>query len=278
MIRSGSCALFALLLVGCGVPAATSEPGAARTIDAGSDAASRNDGAPVSNGAPPHSLDGGDDQAGPAHPPAVADSFEGASLDPRWTVLGAEGHQAPGPDTAVLDRTRAHSGAQSLHIHDGFIETSPPATRFYGRAWVWFGADPGAGHWMAWVGVGPGGAQGTEVRYGGHYDILEANYFGNDDEVVSDPQGYCSPTCAHGVAAPVGRWACVEFYFGQDEIRLWLDGQEIGTLHVTSWRNQAAPWSPAYDRVRLGFHDFAGPPVDVWYDDVALDTARVGCE
>jgi hypothetical protein len=131
---------------------------------------------------------------------------------------------------------------------------------------------------MSWVGVGPGGNQGTEVRYGGHYDILEANYFGNDDEVISDPKGYCSPTCSNGVAVPVGRWACVEFYFGKDELRFWLDGNEVQPLHVTAWRNQAAPWSPAYDRVRLGFHDFQGSAVDVWYDDVALDQQRIGCD
>jgi hypothetical protein len=209
---------------------------------------------------------------------AVFDDFEGATLDDaRWTVLGVEGHQAPQPTTAVVDSTRAHRGRQSLHVHDGFIEARPPGTAFYGRAFVWFDAAPSTGHWMSWVGVGPGGAQGTEVRYGGHYGILEANYFGNDDEVISDPKGYCAPTCDNGVTMPVRRWACVEAYFGKDEMRLWLDGTEIETLHVTSWRNRAAPWSPDYDRVRLGFHDFQGAPVDVWYDDVALDGQRIGC-
>jgi hypothetical protein len=209
--------------------------------------------------------------------PAVADDFEATTLSHRWTLLGAEGRQAPRPDTAVLDAARAHGGHASLRVRDGFIETRPPGEAFYLRAWVWFDTDPGAGHFISWVGVGPGGAPDTEVRLGGHYGIFEANYFGNDDEVVSDPQGYCSPTCAHGVAVPTGRWSCVEAFFGKDELRLWLDGSEVAPLHVTRWRNQAAPWSPAYDRVRLGFHDFQGPAVDVWYDDVALDTARIGC-
>ena len=218
--------------------------------------------------------DGGSSSSSSA---AIGDDFEGAALAARWGVVAAEGHQAALADTALIDGTRAHSGRQSLHVHDGFIETAPPAESFYMRAYAWFGADPGAGHWMAWVGVGPGGTQATEVRYGGHYDILEANYFGNDDEVISDPKGYCAPTCSNGVAAPVGRWSCVEAYFGQDELRLWLDGAEVTTLHVTAWPHQAAPWSPAYQLVRLGFHDFQGAPIDVWYDDVALDGARIGC-
>jgi hypothetical protein len=264
-----------LWLVGCGAPpSATPSPPSTENPTPTPPAAGAP--APVDGGVAASS-DGGAD-GGARTVAAISDGFEGATLDgSRWTVLGAEGHQAPLPTTALVDSGRAHSGKQSLHVHDGFIETQPPGTAFYGRAYVWFDADPGTGHWMSWVGVGPGGAQGTEVRYGGHYDILEANYFGNDDEVISDPQGYCAPTCSNGVAVPVGRWACVEFYFGKDELRFWLDGNEVQTLHVTSWRNQAPPWSPAYDRVRFGFHDFQGPAVDVWYDDVALDLQRIGC-
>jgi hypothetical protein len=270
MIRPAA-RLGGLLLAGClaapDVPATGAD--AASMVAAAPDASAADAGAGTIDG-PRAGADGG--------AAALVEGFEAATLDGRWTVLGVEGRQAPGPTTAVLDRSRAHGGAASLHVHDGFIETAPPATAFYGRAWVWFGADPGPGHWMAWVAVGPGGAQGTEVRYGGHYDILQANYFGNDDEVISDPKGYCAPTCDDGVAVPVGAWSCVEVYFGADEIRFWLDGTEISTLHVTRWPNRAPPWSPAYDRVRLGFHDFQGPAVDVWYDDVALGAARIGCQ
>jgi hypothetical protein len=208
----------------------------------------------------------------------VHDDFEAPSLDAKWTVLGAEGHQAPQATTAVIDAVHVHTGARALHVHDGFVETAPPSTSFYARAFAWFDADPGTGHWMAWVGVGPGDQQGiTEVRYGGHYDILQANFFGNDDEVISDPKGYCSPTCTNGVSVPIGAWTCIEAYFGKDEIRFWMNDVEVAPLHVTSWRNRAAPWSPVYDRARLGFHDFQGGAIDVWYDDVAFDTQRIGC-
>ena len=269
-----SLSLLLLSIVGCG-SMTTGNAGSPAPAPASpaSDA-----GAPaIADGSTPAGGDGAVD-GGSRSAPAISDDFEGATLDgSRWSVLGAEGHQAPLPTTAILDGARAHAGRQSLHVHDGFIQTRPPGPAFYGRAFVWFDADPGDGHWMSWVGVGPGAMQDTEVRYGGHYDILEANYYGNDDEVISDPKGYCSPTCTNGVAVPVRRWACVEFFFGKDETRFWLDGSEIETLHATTWRNQAPPWSPAYDRVRLGFHDFQGAPVDVWYDDVALDEERIGC-
>jgi hypothetical protein len=28
----------------------------------------------------------------------------------------------------------------------------------------------------------------------------------------------------------------------------------------------------------LGFHNFGGPAVDAWYDDVAVDAQRIGCD
>lgn len=209
---------------------------------------------------------------------AVADDFEGPSLDAAlWTVRGFEGSQMATPTTATVDSTRAHTGKQSVLIRDGFLEAKVPASAFYGRLYTWFDADPGTGHWMSIAALAPGNGRDTEVRYGGHYGILQANYYGNDDEVISDPKGYCAPTCDNGVTMPVGRWACVEVYYGPDEMRLWLDGEEIETLHVREWRNQKAPWSPAYDRVRVGFHNFQGSAPQVWLDDVAFDSARIGC-
>ena len=180
--------------------------------------------------------------------------------------------------TAVLDSKHVHSGKQSVLVRDGFLEAKAPAAAFYGRMYTWFDAEPGAGHWMNVVALASQGGNDTEVRYGGHYGILQANYFGNDDEVISDPKGYCAPTCDNGVTMPVGRWACVEFYYGKDELRLWIDGDEVETLHVREWRNKKAPWSPEYDRVRVGFHNFQGSAPSVWLDDVALDQERIGCQ
>lgn len=247
--------------------------------------------APIDAGAsPPDEANGdagsqADNDGGTAVDPgtsaALHDDFESDTIDPQlWTLRGFEGGQMPHATTATLDLVRAHSGSQSVHIRDGFLEAKTPGASFYGRMYAWLDAEPGTGHWMTAVALGPGPGNGrdTEVRYGGHYGILEANYFGNDDEVISDPQGYCSPTCDNGVVMPVKRWACVEFYYGKDEMRLWLDGVEIETLHVTEWRNQKAPWSPAYDRVRVGFHNFQGSSPSLWLDDVAFDQARIGCK
>ncbi len=34
----------------------------------------------------------------------------------------------------------------------------------------------------------------------------------------------------------------------------------------------------AYDRLRFGFEKYVGPVGDVWYDDMAIGTARLGCQ
>ncbi len=212
---------------------------------------------------------------------AFFDDFEAPAIDTvKWKALGFEGNQQPVTATATITTDQVHSGTRALRIQDGFLEAAVPSATFYGRVFTYFTAEPGTGHWVGWNGVGPGsgGGQKTEVRYGGHFGILEANYFGNDDEVISDPKGYCAPTCDNGVVMPIGKWSCVEFYYGKDEIRFWLNGTEVTTLHVTSWKNKSAPWSPAYDHVRIGFHNFQGDSSKpVYYDDVAFDSNRIGC-
>ena len=34
----------------------------------------------------------------------------------------------------------------------------------------------------------------------------------------------------------------------------------------------------AYDALRFGFEKYAGPVSDIWYDDIAIGTERVGCD
>ena len=69
-------------------------------------------------------------------------------------------------------------------------------------------------------------------------------------------------------------------------MRTWVDGAEIAGLHLDAtptpdvdeqWLRQAglAP-RPHGLRARLGVAT-AGQAMTLWFDDVALDAARVGC-
>ena len=43
-------------------------------------------------------------------------------------------------------------------------------------------------------------------------------------------------------------------------------------LHHTDWPLDN------YDIVRFGFEKYAGPGLDLWYDDIAIGTERIGCQ
>ncbi len=170
-----------------------------------------------------------------------------------------------------------------------YIETKmlPIANNhFFARALAYFDVDPGArskGHWGAFVAVGKkaGGSQDIEVRFGGQFDILVVNYSPNDAlQISSTRDGFYDD----GARLPVRKWTCfeVELDGKKSELRVWKDGDEITQLHVTSWgqfgHGPTPDWSPAYDRLRIGYQSWnADTPVDVWYDAVVVDTQRIGC-
>jgi len=227
---------------------------------------------------------------------AVCDDFETGSVPDatRWKVLTSYSGQPSDKNRVVLDAVHAAHGKQALHVHTEtndpvYIETAklPLANNgFFGRVLAYFASDPGArtkGHWGSFVGIGkktPSG-QDIEVRIGGQFDILVANYSPNDAlQTSASRDGFYDD----GARLPIGAWACFEFQFdgAGNQLHVWLDGAELERLHVTDW-NQfghglTKDWSPSYDRLRIGYQSWnADTPIDVWYDDVAVATQRVGC-
>lgn len=231
---------------------------------------------------------------------ALCDDFESEAADgvpstATWRVLTSYSGQPSTVNRVAIDTQHAARGKRAVHVH---TETNDPVyletnvlpsmnNGFYGRVFAYFGQDPGArskGHWGAFVGVGKKSADGQdiEVRIGGQFDILVANYAPNDAlQTSASRDGYYDD----GARLPIATWSCFEFQFdgaGQ-QLRVWLDGAELERLHVTDW-NQfghglTPAWSPAYDRVRIGYQSWnADTPIDVWYDAVALDPERIGCE
>jgi hypothetical protein len=232
---------------------------------------------------------------------AVCDDFEAAAVggppdSALWRVITSYADpQMNSANSVVVDAVHAARGRQALHIHTTttdpvYIQSRalPVANNtFWGRVLAWFDVDPGTrtnGHWAAFVGVGrkSDAGQDTEVRIGGQFDILTINYFGNDaNQISSSKDGDYSD----GVKLPLQSWTCFEFQYKGDthELRLFIQGKEIDQLHVTDWgqfgHSPIPSWSPNYDRLRIGYQSFnADTPVDVWYDAVAIDPHRIGCE
>ena len=143
---------------------------------------------------------------------------------------------------------------------------------------------PQSAHFTLVSGVGKlaGASEKTYVRLGGQFGILMANYYGFN---AADQPQYSSSTPGNysdGVQMPRERWACVEVgYLGTaHELRIWLDDAEITRLKVTNW-NPLPPnpaWSPAYERVEIGFEAYGGQgEIDIWYDEIAIGDHRIGC-
>ncbi|HEY3664377.1 MAG TPA: hypothetical protein VGL19_00195 [Polyangiaceae bacterium] len=94
---------------------------------------------------------------------------------------------------------------------------------------------------------------------------------------------------------PVMKWSCVEWELNDqpDEINLWVDSKVIGSLNnmTVAYPGGKTPGTPLYNNMDsgligaftdfgFGFYDWhsAGRPAfDLYYDDIVLNTARVGC-
>jgi hypothetical protein len=93
---------------------------------------------------------------------------------------------------------------------------------------------------------------------------------------------------------PVAKWMCLEWEFNDqpDVIAFWRDGNAVGTLdpnHI-NYPPGHMPGAPLYNGMNsgligaftdfgFGFYDWhpGNFPFDVYYDDIVLDTKRVGC-
>jgi hypothetical protein len=69
------------------------------------------------------------------------------------------------------------------------------------------------------------------------------------------------------------------------ELRTWLDGVEVPGLVVDGsstndvdeqWHRRQS-WRPDLADFSLGWESYSGQPMTMWFDDVALDGARIGC-
>ena len=94
---------------------------------------------------------------------------------------------------------------------------------------------------------------------------------------------------------PVATWTCLEWELNDDpdEINVWGDGKAIGSLNnkTVSYPAGKVPGTPLFNNMNsgligaftdfgFGFYDWhqAGRPAfDLYYDDIVLNTERVGC-
>jgi hypothetical protein len=226
----------------------------------------------------------------------LCDDFESYAVG---SPPGAPWSVSTNGGSVTIDSTRAYSGTRSVHVTtDGmapyrqayFSVSGAPVfpvagNVVFGRMMIWLTAAPTmTTHWTNIQGEGPVTGQSQSyrafTRYGGQVsEQLMANY---------DTSGVSSDCWQHSqVPIPTQRWACFEWRFDgpNNEMDFWLDGTSISALTVIGQGSGCisngtnGKWNlPEYDTLRLGWEHYqTSIPIDMWIDDVGIDSKRIGC-
>ncbi len=296
----------AVIFAACADDSTKDDPGA--TLDAGalldagvqpSDGSSLVDARAETDGASDAALDGRV-EAGPADPCGSALFCE--KFDGYTGVTTIANQQKFGPWRAALntgasmrlDGTHKMSGANALHVHIDnavtaggrlFAEGAQPIfttkpTHVYGRMMMYIdgGAEPGspaAGRNASYIlsSLPKNGVNTYSFVYG---------LAGTPTEPYHD--------CSTQSATPMpSAWACVSFEMDSvtRKLRMYKDGAATPIVSVDDHGKGCvaptavtSPWyGPAINQLFVGawsFHDM-NAPLDVWIDDVVMDTSPVSC-
>jgi hypothetical protein len=104
---------------------------------------------------------------------------------------------------------------------------------------------------------------------------------------TDSPSVDCGKSSSSGY--PEKTWICVEWQFdgASNEMRYWIDGQAQTGVDVTKVGGGCVPgraptggiWqAPIFDKLMIGWYSQPfNKPVELWVDDVAVGTDRIGC-
>ncbi|MFH8935482.1 cellulose-binding domain-containing protein [Streptomyces griseosporeus] len=211
------------------------------------------------------------------------------------TPSGAWRFTAPdcqGTGTAAVDTAVTHSGSKSLRVdgkagycNHAFVaataDLSSVGPVMYVRMWVRHTTALPAAH-VTFVSMPDSSQGGRSLRVGGQNGALQWNRETDDATLPAQ-----SPT---GVALsrplPTGSWQCVRFAIDTSAPKLdtWLGDEQIPGLHADGvptqdidqqWLARTTPPRPT--ALRLGWESYGTGDDTLWFDDVAVGTAPIGC-
>lgn len=191
---------------------------------------------------------------------------------------GFEG-DAPGKGTSPWTASGAvevvtdvfHTGTHSVHMKaasGGAVNINIsekktfPSTDSWGRAWVQIKATS-TEHQM-YIGINMSGDQARLL-----------NRLGSDTPQVNFQKG--DVFYAAEVKFTQGMWFCYEWHVTDSATSIYIDGKKQALKNGT---NGDAPGAKGGTALLLGFQRFVNGSAgaDVWYDDVAVGDAQIGCQ
>jgi hypothetical protein len=286
---------------GLGVDEATRPPDAAATApDVPPDAATDIDTAaatPSGDGGPCGNL--------------FCEDFEGGMIDSaRWSA------QMGGAGTLEVQQQIVAHGKYAYHVHGSgtsgdfamiIAKTVPLALRgagpLFGRAYVYANTNVGSHIELGFAGSTSSPTVTPAINKGMNFNYMEFAHFANSWQLGFDLFAP-APDIAKGFVEeasyppardkyPAGTWNCIEWEFGDnpDLMILWVDGKQLAQFDVQHIDFSSVPRSAGsvlngkssgiiggYAFFGFGFHSYgASTAVDRYFDDIAIDTNRIGC-
>jgi hypothetical protein len=224
---------------------------------------------------------------------AFCDGFEnqaGTTPSGDWQVTYPD---CQGTGSAAIDSAVAHQGSRSVRINGatGYCNhvfvgvtrdlTSLGAVR-YARFWVRHTTPLPTQH-VTFLAMRDANDGNRDLRMGGQNGALQWNRASDDATLPEQsPNGV-----ALSMPLPTNRWTCVEFLVdgAQGRLQTWVDGTAVTGLAADGtpthdidgqWLNRAN-WRPSLTDLRLGWESYGEGADTLWFDDVAMGTARIGC-
>ena len=223
------------------------------------------------------------------------EDFESGTIDAtKWLVTTAT--------KPVVDDTQHARGQKALHVvlpgsGGSYITTKAPfpapMNRYWGRAFFRFGKLPTSpampyAHWTFAAASGTG-IKG-EIRLSGQLQGGR-NLFGvgTDNRVEDAGTGDWTTSDNDPAKAPrpvpTDEWMCIEWLHAGDvnETHFYWDAVEHPSLATTPTKHggtQTTPYVlPQFTQVWVGWAEYQTPavPFEMWVDEVAFDSTRIGC-
>ncbi|KAL2069397.1 hypothetical protein VTL71DRAFT_14076 [Oculimacula yallundae] len=222
----------------------------------------------------------------PASFAQVSEGFESGWDQTAWPTYAPDCSQG---GKVTLDTTVAHTGKNSIRV-DGaggycghiFIGTAKvPSGDVYVRTWLRASKALTDSH-VTFITM-PDSAQGAKkhLRIGGQSKILMFNRESDDATLPNlSPQGI-----ATSAALPTGTWQCFEYHLGTDgTVETWLNGVAVagltakaGVANANADQWQKSSIKPKVTAINFGWESYSGDVNTFWYDDIVVNSTRVGC-
>jgi hypothetical protein len=236
--------------------------------------------------------------AGGASTLFFSDDFEGATVGgppsaTKWSRYELAGNP-PMTAAATIDDSQHHSGSRSLKtvgVAGYGMYTAMKATAslpalngtIFGRMYIRFGAALPAAH-TGFALLTDTSQSGKMLRIGGQNGAMQWNREDGDDTLPDQsPAGI-----AASYAPAANTWFCFEFNIDQATGKLgaWVDGKAVSGMTNDGtptqdldarWLNKAG-YKPNVQDISIGWQDYGGAAMTLWFDDFALSSSRINCD